>query len=121
MLSFFSQSFSDHLQHVKHVLTRFQSSELTVKATKCRWCYYSFEFLGFMVREGRLSIPQSRIHSLASYSLPKTITQLRSFLGLVNYYSRFVPSLCSYTSMLTPHITKTSPQHVLWNADMTVI
>ncbi len=115
----FSVSFPNHLGHITAVLSRLQQHGLTIKRSKCAWCFQSFEFLGFVVGEGKLSIPQARVESLRAYVKPKTISQLRSFLGLVNFYSRFIPSFANYTSMLSSHLTKTSPNIIQWTNNMT--
>ncbi len=62
----FSISFADHLKHVSSVLSRLASAGLTVKKSKCLWCFKSFEFLGFQVGNGRLSIPQARVHHIST-------------------------------------------------------
>lgn len=108
----FSISFADHLKHVSSVLSRLASAGLTVKKSKCLWCFKSFEFLGFQVGNGRLSIPQARVHHISTYVIPKTKSALRSFLGLIAFYSRFIPSLASHTSVMSCHLTKQSPDKI---------
>ena len=50
-----------------------------------------FEFMGFVVGNGCLGIPDARIHQLREYVRQKMIQQLCSFMKLVTFYSRFVP------------------------------
>ncbi len=88
---------------------------LSVKSCKCCWGYKSFEFLGFIVGEGQLSIPQARVEQFRLYVKPKTVSQLRSFLGLANFYSKFVPRFADLSKVLTPHTSKNSPKNVVWN------
>ncbi len=53
----FSTCFEDHLAHITSVLSRLATSGLTVKSSKCSWCFRSFDFLGFHVGQGNLTIP----------------------------------------------------------------
>lgn len=60
----FSITFNDHITHISQVLTRLNSFGLTVKKSKCSWCFKSFEFLGFVVGNGKLTIPEARVQHL---------------------------------------------------------
>ncbi len=111
----FSVVWDDHLVHINSVLERLSLHGLSVKSCKCCWGYKSFEFLGFIVGEGHLSIPQPRVEQFRLYVKPKTVSQLRSFLGLANFYSKFVPRFADLSKVLTPHTSKNSPKNVVWN------
>ncbi len=88
----FSTSWSDHLSHISQVLSRLSDHGLTVKLKKCLWGCTQFEFLGYVIGEGKLSIPPARLHQFQHYVKPKTRKPLKSFLGLCNYYRKFIPS-----------------------------
>ncbi len=113
----FSQSFDEHISHVSSVLSRLAQAGLTVKKEKCSWCFTSFDFLGFHVGLGTLSIPQSKIIHISNYIMPKTKSSLKSFLELITFYSKFIPNLANLTSVLTPHLTKHKPEHLLCDDD----
>ena len=72
-----------------------------------------------MVGNGHLSIPQARVFQIQNYSKPSTKSQLRSFLGLCNFYSKFIPNFSSFSSVLTSHLHKKSPDKIPWNNDLT--
>ncbi len=105
----FSYTFEDHICHITAVLSRLASAGLTVKKSKCCWFYSTFEFLGFVVGNGRLSIAEAKVQHLKDYKLPTTKSNLRAFLGLVTFYSRFVPNFANYTSVLSSHLRKQCP------------
>ncbi len=86
-------SFDDHLSHITSVLSRLSHAGLTVKHSKCSWCFKTFDFLGFHVGNGHLSIPEARVSHTSSYIIPSTKSDLKSILGLITFYSRFVPKL----------------------------
>ncbi len=113
----FSSSFDNHLSHLTSVLSRLSHAGLTVKQSKCCWCFKSFDFLGFHVGNGQLSIPEARVSHISSYIIPSTKSDLKSFLGLITFYSRFVPNLAHHTSVLNSHLRRTSPDTILCDDD----
>ncbi len=119
-LVIFSNSFDDHLCHISAVLSRLTFANLIVKQEKCSWAFSSFDFLGFHVGRNRLSIPADKVSSISSYSLPLTKSSLRSFLGLITFYSRFIPHLSHFTTVLNRHMTKTCPDKIVCDDDYTV-
>ncbi len=86
----YSSTFEEHLQHISKVLESLANANLTVKRSKCSWVYFSFDFLGFCIGSGKISIPSIRVSQFQSFARPTTKSQLRSFLGLCNFYSRFI-------------------------------
>ena len=79
----FSKTFDSHQVDLDNVLYALSSYGFTIKPSKCVWAARSVEYLGFEVGEGRLSVPEARIKSISSITLPQTIKQLCSFLGTV--------------------------------------
>ncbi len=105
----FSTSFTEHLSHITSVLSRLAGAGLTVKQSKWSRCFRSFDFLGFHVGYGKLSIPGARIAHISNYVIPSTKSSLKSFLGLITFYSCFIPALSHYTAVLNSYLTKNSP------------
>ncbi len=114
----FSSNWKDHLYHIDSVLARLSVHGLTGKVSKCRWGYHSFEFLGFDISEGKLIIPQARVLQLQNFVRPKSIAQLRSFLGLANFYSKFIPRFAEFTKSLTAQTKRNSPKNIVWTTYM---
>ncbi len=56
--------------------------------------------------EGRMSIPQARVTQISQYEIPITRTSLKSFLGLVTFYAKFIPGLADHTTVLNGHLPK---------------
>ena len=114
----FSKTFHDHIRDVDNVVYALCSHGFTIKPTKCVWAARSVEYLGFEVGEGKLSVPEARVHSINSITQPQTIQQLRSFLGTVGYYRRFIPQFANHSSILTPATVMGMPKHVPWSPSM---
>jgi hypothetical protein len=79
-----------HLKHVAIVLKILQVNSLTAKLTKCDFFAPSVEFLGHVVSADGISMEPSKTKAINDWPEPCDIHELRSFLGLANYYRRFV-------------------------------
>ena len=111
----YSQSWEQHLQHIRNVLDRLKKANLTVNPSKCVWGGKTMNFLGHAVGEGKMSLPDHRVAALAEYDKPTTKRGLRAFLGSVGFYRRYARQLASQTAVLTPHTAKQAPSRVLWD------
>ena len=114
----FSVSFADHLTHLDSVFCALCSHGFTIKPSKCVWAARSVEYLGFEVGEGNLSVPEARVKSISSITRPHSVSQLRSFLGTIGYYRRFIPHFANHSSVLTPATRKGMPKYVSWSHTM---
>ena len=68
--------------------------------------------------ESQVSVPEARVKSISSITLPQTIKQLRSFLGTVGYYRRFIPHFANHSSVLTPATVMGMPKQLSWSPCM---
>ena len=98
-LVIFSSCWSDHVKHVRKVLMKLREARLTANPAKCRWVGNRMEFLGHLVGEGTMSVPEHRLEALASYSRPVTKKGLRAFLGAVGLYRRYVDLLARHSPL----------------------
>ena len=79
-------SFEDHLSQLDKVLTRLLEAGLKVNAPKCFFGRTSLEYLGYwLTRDGIAPIPK-KIEAMKAIKPPTNLTQLRSFIGLINFY-----------------------------------
>ena len=61
-----------------------------MKMSKCSFCSTSVEYLGHIVTDGLLKADPSKIAAMTAWPVPKSVKQLRGFLGLTGYYRRFI-------------------------------
>ena len=84
-----------HLDRLEQVLKRLQEYSLRVKQNKCEFLKDSVEYLGHKVdAEGLHTLP-TKVAAIVEAPEPQNVQELRSFLGLLNYYSKFIPNLAS--------------------------
>jgi hypothetical protein len=98
-LNVHSENWEDHLQHLGAVLSRLREVNLKLNPGKCCFAAKSIVFLGHVVsREGTKPDP-SKIDVVLCFPAPKTVTNVRSFLGLTGYYRKYIRA---YSRMAGP-------------------
>jgi hypothetical protein len=88
----FSGTWDEHVRNVKKVLDTLQREKLYVKISKCEFGKTALVYLGHIVGGGRLKIDSSKIDVIVNWPEPKSVTELRKFLGAVQYWRRFISS-----------------------------
>ena len=88
----FSSTLEEHMERLGQVLTRLRSAGLTLKPTKCKLMRHKVEFLGHIVSAEGVAVDPAKIAKVIAWPTPKSLTQLRSFLGLCAYYRKFIKS-----------------------------
>ncbi len=68
----YSTSWSAHLTHLEAVMSRLHSAGLTVKPSKCLWAQLQVEYLGYLVGNGTVAVPEARVKAIRDYKLPVT-------------------------------------------------
>lgn len=84
------RSFAEHIQNVASVFQRLREAGLKLKATKCRLFQERVTFLGHVVSSKGIEPDPEKISSISSWPEPRSLTEMRSFLGLASYYKNFV-------------------------------
>ena len=96
----------EHLERLERVLQRLQEYELRVKRSKCNFCQPAVEYLGHQVDADGLHTLPSKVAAIVQAPEPENEQQLRSFLGLLNYYSKFISDLATILHPLNQLLRK---------------
>ena len=86
-------SIDEHLQTLDNVLQQLESADLRLNRSKCFFLRPRIEYLGYAIDEQGLHPTEEKIKAIKEAPTPKNVSELRSFLGIINYYSRFLPNL----------------------------
>lgn len=86
----YSKTKEEHLEHVKKVLKALSDHRLYAKPSKCIIGVKSLEFCGHVVGNGVVKPVSSKVKIIDEWPIPKTVHEVRQFLGLAPYYRRFV-------------------------------
>ena len=82
-----------HMCLLSEVFTRLGSHGFRLKLEKCQFLLPSIEYLGHVISKDRIKPVPSKVEAITKAPTPTNLQQLRSFLGLIHYYGKFIPNL----------------------------
>ena len=97
----YSKTPEEHLDHLRKVLTLLRQEKLIGKLTKCEFGISSMEFLGHVVSDQGISTDPEKVKSVQDWPTPQNATDVMRFLGLANFYRRFVKDFSKIAAPLT--------------------
>ncbi|KAK8994845.1 hypothetical protein V6N11_045914 [Hibiscus sabdariffa] len=107
----YSNTLEEYIMHLRKVLQVLRLNELYIKEEKCVFAQQEVPFLGHIVGGGKIRMDHNKIRAIVEWEPPTKVTELRSFLGLANYYRRFVEG---YSKIATP-LTELLKKDKTWN------
>jgi len=109
----FSETFEAHVGHVNDVLERFLKYGIKLKPSKCKFARSSVPFLGHIISKAGVAVDPDKISAVQIMKVPTTLTEIRSFLGFVGYYRRFILNFSKLVSPITDLLKKRVP--LIWS------
>ena len=109
-------SYEDHLQKLRIVLNRMRSKGIQLEPKKSFFCHTQVEYLGYIINRDGLKAQPEKVDAIVNMALPKTVKQLRGFVGLVNFYRDLWKKRAHHLAPLTNLITKKKGV-VKWNEE----
>jgi hypothetical protein len=102
----YSKSDSDHEEHLRLVLQKLRDNQLYTKYSKCEFCIDKVPFLGHIISNGGISVDPAKVKEIVAWSIPNTVTEVWSFLGLAGYYWRFIEGFSKIAKPMTSLLEK---------------
>jgi len=85
-----TETVEGHNEIVKEILRRLKENDLYIKPEKCMWKARKIGFLGVVIGPNGIEMEIEKVERVLSWPQPKNIKDIRKFLGLANYYRRFI-------------------------------
>ena len=89
-----------HNELVKEVLKRLKENDLFIKPKKCKWKVREVEFLGVVIGPRGVEMQKEKVERVLNWLAPRNIKEVQKFLGLVNYYRRFIKDFAKIATPL---------------------
>lgn len=105
----FSNTFDEHVGHVREVLSVLQEAGLSLKLNKCTFFSSKVDYLGHVIRPGKLAVEEKNTDAVKKFLFPASQTEMRSFLGMCNVYRRFIPKFARMAAPLNQILKKGHP------------
>jgi hypothetical protein len=102
----YSKSESDHEEHLRLVLQKLRDKKLYAKSSKCEFWINEVPFLGHIISKGGISVDPAKVKEIMAWSIPTTVMEIRSFLGLAGYYRRFIEGFSKIAKPMTSLLEK---------------
>ena len=91
----------EHEDHLRVVLQILRDHQLYAKFSKCEFWLTEVKFLGHVVSASGVSVDPERVEDVMSWERPKSVFEIRSFLGLAGYYRRFIEDFSRLAAPMT--------------------
>ena len=104
-----SRDFSEHYNHLSMLFRKFRDANLRMNGKKCNFARDEVKYIGHILSAEGVRIDPSKTDVISSWPRPKTPKQIRSFLGMTNYYKKFIDRYAQRSATLRDLLSKDVP------------
>ncbi|GJS27843.1 putative reverse transcriptase domain-containing protein [Tanacetum coccineum] len=97
----YSKTKQEHEEHLKLILELLKKKELYAKFSKCEFWIPKVQFLRHVINNKGIHVDPTKIESIKDWASPKSLTEIRQFLGLAGYYQRLIKGFSKITKSMT--------------------
>jgi len=105
----YSRTREEHAEHLRTVLNILREKQLDAKLSKCDFWMSEIQFLGHVISAQGISVDPSKVEVVLQWERPKTVIEIRSFVGLAGYYRRFIEGFSKIVARWTQLTRKDHP------------
>ena len=96
----FSETVREHMKHVEIVLVRLKNANMKLNPDKCVWFSNSIKLLGHVISDKGIAPDEDKTESIKERKHPTNVKELQSFLGICNYYRKFIKNFADIAAPL---------------------
>ena len=97
----YTKTEEEHEDHLRIVLQALREHQLYANFNKCEFWFTKVKLLGHVVLASGVLVDSEKVEVVLSWEMPKSVFEIRSFLGLVGYYWRFIKDFSRLVSPMT--------------------
>ena len=90
-ITVFSKTPEEHIERLRGVFKKLSAAGLRLKPSKCEFFKSRITYLGHIVSKDGIETEKKKVITIQEWLIPKTVTEIHSFLGFANYYRKFIP------------------------------
>ena len=105
----FSDTFEEHLEHIKLVIDAVHAEGFLFRLSKCFFAMPEVEYLGHYIGRHGVRMNKKKLMEISSFPKPTTVKQVQSFIGLTGYYRKFIRNYSAIAAPLTELTKKQAP------------
>ncbi|RXW20770.1 hypothetical protein EST38_g5090 [Candolleomyces aberdarensis] len=105
----FAETLKQLEEYTRRILKKLKKHDLFLKPEKCAFARQKIDYLGFIIEEGKISMDPVKLAGLRDWPEPKTVKQVRSFLGFGNFYRKFIQNYSRIAKPLNNLLKKDVP------------
>ena len=104
-----SPDFHADVHHISQVLQRLQKANLRLNSSKCTWFASRVKLLGHIVSTNGVAMDPAKVEAVQSFKAPQNVKQVQQFLGICNYYRRFIKDFAKVSQPIATLVCKDTP------------
>ena len=108
----YNDTWLEHINTIEIMLEKLKEANLPLKPSKCYFGQYEIEFIGHVIRQGKIQPNKENTEKIMKANRPTTKKCIQSFLGVTGYYRNFIPNYSAIAAPLTDLIKKGLPNEV---------
>jgi len=97
----YSPNLQDHIVHLKTILAALQNKKFFVKLIKCSFASAKVNYLGYIVFAQEVHLDPNKARVIHKWPQPRSLTELQGFLGLTEFYKKFIKQYATLAAPLT--------------------
>lgn len=101
-----TETFNEHISLLHEVAFHLRKANLTINIEKSKFVLKQVKYLGHLIGHGTIRTDPDKVQAIRDYPLPKSVRQLRRFLGICGWYRRFVRNFATVSASLTDMLQK---------------
>lgn len=105
----YSRDLEEHIKHVEMVSKRLEEYGIQINMNKSKFAQNEVLYCGFKIKEGITTVDPAKISVITEWPVPQNVSAVRSFLGFVGYYRRYICNFSGIAAPLTDLTKKNSP------------